>query len=106
MATVESRLDAAAGAAFPDAPHEVLTADDDPVRTLLYDDIDNDQRFFDIFAVLILAGAAFASFNLTGRILQAQRREFGVGMALGATTGRLALRPAIFGICLRNSLSS
>ena len=50
---------------------------------MLYDDIDNDQKFFTIFALLILAGAAFAAFNLIGRIVEAQRREIGVGMSLG-----------------------
>ena len=50
---------------------------------MLYDDIEGDQRLYDIFAVLILAGAAFAAFNLAGRIVEAQRREIGIGMALG-----------------------
>ena len=35
--------------------------------------------FYAIFATLILAGAAFAAFNLTGRMVEAQRREIGVG---------------------------
>ena len=39
---------------------------DDKVLRLLYDDIEGDQRFYDIFALLILLGAAFAAFNLIG----------------------------------------
>ena len=47
--------------------------------------------------VLILAGAAFAAFNLTGRIVEAQRREIGIGMALGVPRRRLAIRPLLVG---------
>ena len=69
--------------------------DDDRVYSYLYADIDSDQRFFNIFAFLVLAGAAFASFNLTGRMVEAQRREIGIGMALGARGAMLAIRPAL-----------
>ena len=37
-----------------------------------------------MFAVLILLSAAFAAFNLIARLIEAQRRELGVGMALGS----------------------
>lgn len=83
--------------AFPNAPATVMTAEDDPVRTLMYDDIAGDQRFFSIFAVLVLLGASFAAFNLTGRVLEAQRREFGIGLALGTPLPRLAARPLLLG---------
>ena len=62
---------------------------------ILYDDIDGDQQLFTIFAGLILVGAAFAAFNLTGRIVESQRREIGVGMALGVPTRFLAVRPLL-----------
>ena len=65
---------------------------------LLYDDIEGDQRLYDIFAVLILLGAAFAAFNLTSRIVEAQRREIGIGMALGVPSRRLAIRPLLIGV--------
>lgn len=97
-AQAAAALDQALSDALPDAPFEVLTPADDEVHRLLYDDIEGDQRFFNIFAILILAGAAFAAFNLTGRILEAQRREFGIGMALGVPTSRLATRPLLVGI--------
>ena len=62
---------------------------------VLYDDIEGDRRFYTVFALLILAGAAFAAFNLTGRIVAAQRRELGIGMALGVPPARLAVRPLL-----------
>ena len=70
----------------------------DPVYRLLYDDIKGDQRFYNIFALLILAGAAFAAFNLIGRVVEAQRREIGIGMALGVPGRELAIRPALVGV--------
>ncbi len=63
----------------------------------LYDDIKGDQRFYDIFAILILAGATFAAFNLAGRIVESQRREIGIGMALGVPRRQLAIRPLLVG---------
>ena len=53
---------------------------------------------FDIFAFLILAGAALAAFNLATRIVEAQRREIGIGMALGVLPRELAIRPLLLGL--------
>lgn len=48
--------------------------------------------------MLILSGAAFAAFNLASRIVEAQRREIGVGMALGVPMKWLAFRPLLVGL--------
>ena len=72
------------------------TEDDDAYR-LLYDDIESDQRFWNILAALVLAGAAFGAFNLVGRMIEAQRREIGIGMAMGWSRRRLAVRPLLVG---------
>ena len=50
---------------------------------VLYEDIENDQLFWNVLAGLVLAAAALAAFNLISRIVEAQRREIGIGMALG-----------------------
>lgn len=84
-------------ARFPGVGVDVMTRRDNREYRMLYDDIGNDQRFYDIFAILILAGAAFAAFNLTGRMVEAQRREIGVGMAIGMPPRRLAVRPLLVG---------
>lgn len=65
---------------------------------ILYDDAENDQQLFDVFAVLILAGAALAAFNLVSRTIEAQRREIGIGMAIGVSPRRLAIRPLLLGL--------
>ncbi len=72
------------------------TEDEDAYR-VLYDDIEGDQRFWNILAGLILAGAAFGAFNLASRMVEAQRREIGIGMAMGWTRRRLATRPLLVG---------
>lgn len=98
LAAVEERVVAAMGEAFPDLGVTTVRQQDDRVLRLLYDDIEGDQRFYDVFALLILLGAAFAAFNLMVRIVEAQRRELGIGMALGVSPWRLALRPLLVGI--------
>ncbi|HEX6312351.1 MAG TPA: FtsX-like permease family protein [Acidimicrobiia bacterium] len=92
---VRAELEAVFAARFPDVGVELNGPRGDFAYRYLYDDIEGDQRFYNIFAVLILAGAAFAAFNLTGRIVEAQRREIGIGMALGVPARRLAVRPLL-----------
>jgi putative ABC transport system permease protein len=80
---------------LPGAAATVTAIDDERAYRFLYDDIEGDQRLYTIFAFLILGGSAFAAFNLIGRIVEAQRREIGIGMALGLTRPRLAIRPLL-----------
>lgn len=93
-----AELAAALAAGLPEAALEITPLDRERSYRILYDDIEGDQRLYTIFAVLILAGAAFAAFNLTGRIVEAQRREIGIGMSLGVPGAQLALRPALVGL--------
>jgi putative ABC transport system permease protein len=76
----------------------VMQRSDEDAYRLLYDDIESDQKFWNVFALLIVAGAAFGAFNLASRMVEAQRREIGIGMALGANPRVLALRPLLVGI--------
>lgn len=95
---VAKRVEAALARELPEIAVTVTTLEEEPVRKLLYDDIEGDQRFYDIFSALILGGATFAAFNLVSRIVDAQRREIGIGMALGVGRPRLALRPLLVGM--------
>ncbi len=94
---VERELTAALADELGDVGVTITRQEDDLVLRLLYDDIEGDQRFYNIFAVLILAGATFAAFNLTVRIVEAQRREIGIGMALGVPPATIAVRPLLVG---------
>ena len=76
----------------------VSTRDDAYAVQVLYDDIENDQRFWNALAGLVLAAAALAAFNLIARIVEAQRREIGIGMALGVSRRLLAIRPMLVGL--------
>jgi putative ABC transport system permease protein len=104
---VRDELAAAAGVQLPDLGAAAVAASDEPVRRWLERDASNDQSFFAMFAALMLAGAAFAAFNLTSRIVEAQRRQVGIGLALGLPARTLAIRPlavaaeiAVFGVVL------
>jgi putative ABC transport system permease protein len=59
--------------------------------------VEGDQLFYNILAVAIIGGAVFAAFNLISRVIDAQRREIGISMALGVPTWIIALRPLLFG---------
>ncbi len=82
---------------MPGVATTVTALDDERPYRMLYDDIDGDQRLYSIFAFLILGGAAFAAFNLIGRVVEAQRREIGIGMALGLPRWKIAIRPVLVG---------
>lgn len=96
-AAAAARIRTVLAAALPTVGADVTLRADDPAHRFLYRDIDNDQRLYAIFAVLVLAGAAFAAFNLIGRMVEAQRREIGIGMALGVPRRLLAVRPLLVG---------
>ncbi len=76
----------------------VSSRDDADAVRVLYEDIDNDQRFWNAMSALVLFAAALAAFNLINRIVEAQRREIGIGMALGVPRPQLAVRPMLIGV--------
>jgi putative ABC transport system permease protein len=95
---VADELERALGSG-PTALSGTVTARDDEIGYhALYADINGDARFFDIIALLLLLGAAFGAFNLTSRVVEAQRREIGIGMALGVPRSRIAARPMLLGV--------
>lgn len=92
----ESALESAV-AALPGASATVETRDDDRAYQLLYDDIEGDQKVWNVLSALVLIAASLAAFNLVGRIVEAQRREIGMQMALGVPPARIAVRPLLVG---------
>lgn len=91
-------VEAAIERAVPGVGFTTTPLAEETVFRLLYDDIDNDQRFYDIFAGLIFAGASFGAFNLARRLVESQRRELGISMALGVPTPIIAVRPLLVGL--------
>ena len=92
---VEAELQAALDVAWSAT---VTTRDEAEAFRILYEDIDNDQQLWNALSALVLGAAALASFNLISRIVESQRREIGIGMALGVTRWRLAIRPVLVGV--------
>ncbi len=98
VTTVREALTQALTMSLPGVAVHVSALSDEDTHRFLYRDIDNDQRFFNVFAVIILAGVALAAFNLSNRIVEAQRREIGIGQALGMRAATLARRPLLIGV--------
>jgi putative ABC transport system permease protein len=98
VARARSEVDAAFASSDLGLGATVMRAEDEDAYRVLYDDIEGDAKFWNVFAALILAGAAFGAFNLVNRMVEAQRREIGIGMALGQSPAELALRPLLVGV--------
>jgi putative ABC transport system permease protein len=91
-------LQAALARTSPGLGSSVTLRAEEEAHRLTYTDAKNDQRFMNVFAWLLLGGAALAAFNLISRVVESQRREIGVGMALGVPPRVLAMRPLLFGV--------
>jgi putative ABC transport system permease protein len=98
VSMMRDALTKALAASLPDVAMSVTALVDEDTHRFLYRDIDTDQRFFNVFAVIIMAGVALAAFNLSNRIVEAQRREIGIGQALGMHPALLARRPLLIGV--------
>ena len=68
---------------------------DDPAYNMLYEDIEQDEQFWRWMAYVFLIGAVFGAFNLSTRLVESQRREIGIQMALGLPSYRIAIRPLL-----------
>ena len=97
LATVQAELNRSLRAALPGTGFEFTSGSQEAAHRLLYKDAEGDQQMMDIFAALLLGAAAFAAFNLISRTIEAQRREIGIGMALGVGPRVLARRPLLLG---------
>ncbi len=94
---VRAELESALAAVFPAVGAAITTADDDPVYKLMHQSNDMNQRIYDMMVVLFMAGAMFSAFTLSNRMIEAQRRQIGIGMALGLPRRLLAVRPLLVG---------
>ncbi len=84
------------GEAFSPIGGTVSRRLDDPSIRAMVEDVEGDQQFNTVLAIAIFGGAVFAAFNLTSRIMDSQRREIGIAMALGISPLRVSLRPLLF----------
>ena len=98
MELVEADIAARMAESFPTTGVDFMTQDDDAGLSLLYEDAEGDQIMWDIIAIIFLIGAALGAFNLAGRIVESQRRQIGIGMALGLPRLWIAFRPMLVGV--------
>ena len=77
---------------------EVITRDETPSYIGLIGSPEIDQSIYNVIALLLFVGAAFAALNFSARMVEAQRREIGASMALGETPRSIAMRPLLIGI--------
>lgn len=83
---------------LPGVAVTVTARRDEPSVRALYDEIASERQLFDVFALLILAGAGFAAFSLTKRVVEAQRRDIGIAMSLGVPRHMIAIRTLLFAV--------
>jgi len=93
----KAEVEQAFAARFPQLAVQVTTLEEDPAYQALYGQMNNNRGLLLGLAVLILLGAAFAAFNLASRVVEAERREIGISMALGVPRSKTALRPMLMG---------
>ena len=94
-ARIRAQLARALANRLPSAGATLTGKSDITAYRVLYADARGEQRMYNIFGLLLLGGAAFAAFSLVSRIVESERRQIGIGLALGAGRGRLAIRPLL-----------
>ncbi|MBN1201601.1 MAG: ABC transporter permease [Anaerolineae bacterium] len=94
---IRAEIETALKAAFPRIGVSFTGKDDERVHQLVYQTIDMNQEIYNIIIVLFLAGAVLGAFNLSSRMVESQRRQIGIGMALGLPPRLLAVRPLLIG---------
>ena len=95
---VEAALVAETAARHPETGLDLMRTEDDASYLALTRDPEGDQQFYNVFALILFAGAAFASLNFAARMVETQRREIGTSMALGVNPAAIAVRPLLVGL--------
>jgi putative ABC transport system permease protein len=95
--TVRTAIEDRMAQVFPDTGIQITKRQDDVLYSGMYSDADGDQTLWTMVALLFLIGASAGAFNLTGRMIESQRRQIGIGMALGVPRRWIAFRPLLVG---------
>jgi putative ABC transport system permease protein len=94
---IRAEIDQALTAALPDVGFSLRNREENTVYHLVFQSITMNQQVYNIMIILFMAGAIFGAANLASRIVEAQRRQIGIGMALGMSPRWLAIRPLLVG---------
>ena len=98
LKAVETALLAEASERHPDAHLKLMRTEDDQSYLALTRDPEGDQKIYNVFALILFAGSAFAALNFAARMVETQRREIGTAMALGMNPLSIAVRPLLVGV--------
>lgn len=77
---------------------KLMRPEDDASYLALTQDPEGDQQVYNVLALALFAGAAFAALNFSARMVETQRREIGTSMALGDNPTAIAMRPVLVGV--------
>jgi putative ABC transport system permease protein len=94
---LKAEISDAVAQAFPQTGINLEKRTESRPYRVLHDDIVSDEELMNTLSYLLLLGAAFAAFILIGRMVDAQRREIGINMALGTPPRRIARRYLLIG---------
>jgi putative ABC transport system permease protein len=95
---LKAELNDSMAKAFPEIGVSLEKRSENRSFQVLDDDIKSDREMMRGLSNLMLLGAGFGAFILIGRIVDAQRREIGIHMALGVPPRRIARRYVLIGV--------
>ena len=98
LSEIESALLARTSESHPDTQLTLMRPEDDASYLALTQDPEGDQQVYNVMALVLFGGAAFAALNFAARMVETQRREIGTSMALGVSPVAIALRPVLVGV--------
>lgn len=88
----KAEIDVLLTESFPNTDYVISTIEDEPGYFFMKEDISGDQEMYTFFSAIILLTAAFGTYILTSRLVNSQRRQIGINMALGVPLYQISLR--------------
>ena len=98
LSEIEAVLLARTSERHPGRQLTLMRPEDDASYRGLTQDPEGDQQVYNVMALVLFGGAAFAALNFAARMVETQRREIGTSMALGVNPVAIALRPVLVGV--------
>ncbi len=98
LSAIETALLARTAERHPGTQLTLMRPVDDASYLALTQDPEGDQQIYNVMALVLFGGAAFAALNFAARMVETQRREIGTAMALGVNPVTIALRPVLVGV--------
>ena len=98
VSDIEATLLARTLERHPGTQLTLMRPEDDASYLALTQDPEGDQQVYNVLALVLFGGAAFAALNFAARMVETQRREIGTSMALGVSPVAIAVRPVLVGV--------